>query len=256
MKERSHEFSIGDRESFDRRRATLAGESIPTFPHHTGQIRHVTGAPALLGPAAIAPGDLQYPPLLRARGTIAIVSVIGNPDLLRRQAVGLLCSRRCPGSIILRMYDFAQKLKLHDCVIAGGFQSPMERQCFEILAGGRSSVILCPAKNIDRMHPRGLTGSLLRAGRLVVLSPFHGNVRRCTRALAAARNRFVGSLAAAVIIPHAARGSDTERITRELLEHAIPVFTFDDPANASILALGAQRLEHSTLSPGFLRCTS
>ena len=195
----------------------------------------------------------MYPPLLRKRWTLVArprLAVIGKPDLLLRQSVGLICSRRCPGSVILKMYDFAQKLKLYDCVIAGGFQSPMERECLEVLMRGRSSLVFCPARGIDRLRPLRQHAELIEAGRMTIVSPFAGEVRRCTEKLAGIRNRFVAALASSIIIPHAARGSETDAIARELLALSLPVYTLEDSSNSSLLALGAQPLERSTIQPG------
>ena len=35
------------------------------------------------------------------------LALLGNPDLLGRPLLALFCSRRCPGSVILKTYDAA-----------------------------------------------------------------------------------------------------------------------------------------------------
>ncbi len=206
-------------------------------------------------PVVLRSADAGYPPALRkAWSTVAYprLALIGSSDLLLRQSVGLICSRRCPGSVVVRMYEFAQRLKLHDCVVVGGFQSPMERECLEILIRGRASIVLCPARGLGVMRLPRMFADLIREGRMTIVSPFSGDVRRATQRLAAIRNRFVAALSTAVIVPHAAHGSGTEAITRDLLALARPVYTCDDPANNCLLDLGAHRLEDSTMQPGHL----
>jgi predicted Rossmann fold nucleotide-binding protein DprA/Smf involved in DNA uptake len=196
--------------------------------------------------AVLKPNDEQYPPLLRrSSGSAPVLSVIGSPSLLLEHSLGLICSRRCPGSVILRMYDLVQSLKLRECTLVGGFHSPMERECLEVLSQGRASVIVCPARGLRRMRLTASIRSMLAEGRIIIVSPFDPGIRRSTHALARARNRFVGSLSEAVLIAHAVPGSMTDRLARELLSMSKPVFTFDDPSNSRLLRLGAKVFETS-----------
>lgn len=72
-----------------------------------------------------------------------------------------------------------------------------------------------------------------------MLSPFTGSQRRVTSSLAAARNRLVAALATRLFIVHAAPGSKTEQLGREAIGWGQPVYTFDHPANARLIDIGA-----------------
>ena len=111
--------------------------------------------------------------------------------------------------------------------------------------------MLCPAHGLNRARLRKEVKQALLAGRMAIVSPFCGTMRRCTRNLAAVRNRFVAALSSVVIVPHAAPGSSTERLARDLIEAGMVVLTVDDPSNNNLFTIGAQRLEWSTLQPGF-----
>jgi predicted Rossmann fold nucleotide-binding protein DprA/Smf involved in DNA uptake len=77
-------------------------------------------------------------------------------------------------------------------------------------------------------------------GRLLLVSSFPPKVRRATAPTAAARNRLVADLAAAVFVPHAAAGSKIEALCHELLSSGKRLFTFEHAANTALLQAGAQ----------------
>lgn len=57
---------------------------------------------------------------------------------------------RCPGSIVIKTFDTIRELRDAGTVIVVGFQSPMERECFDFLLRGDQPVIVCPAKGLTR----------------------------------------------------------------------------------------------------------
>jgi hypothetical protein len=83
-----------------------------------------------------------------------ILSVIGDLNLLSRSTVGLLCSVRCPGRIILDAYDFARRTPQDGAAIIGGFHSPMERTCLNTLLARHVPVVYCPARRLIERDPR------------------------------------------------------------------------------------------------------
>ena len=87
----------------------------------------------------------------------------------------------------------------------------------------------------------------LDEGRLLVLSPFPGTVRRPTAELAAQRNDLVADLASRVFIAHAAAGSKTEAFARWLAGSGKPLLTLDSPANDNLVAMGARMFEQGRI---------
>jgi len=76
--------------------------------------------------------DIVYPPALQERlGDNAPRSLysMGNLDILKHWRLGLLCSIRCPGSVILKTFDAIRDLLDDGVVVVDGFHSPMEREC-------------------------------------------------------------------------------------------------------------------------------
>jgi len=142
----------------------------------------------------------------------------------------------------MKTYEVMQCLKLQDRVIAGGFHSPMERTCLDILMRGRVKLLLCPARGIRRLRIRPERRDAMTANRLLVISPFDDPVRRSTTQLACIRNRFVAALAESLLIPFAARQSNTEQFAAEMLAAGKSVYTLPDPESQPLISLGARLL--------------
>jgi predicted Rossmann fold nucleotide-binding protein DprA/Smf involved in DNA uptake len=154
--------------------------------------------------------------------------------------VALLCSRTCPGSIIVQTLDVVRSLRETPWTVVSGFQSPTEQECLEVLLRGQHPVIVCPARGVEGMRIPAAWKAAIAAGQMLVTSPFNAAVRRPTAALAEERNRYVVSLADAVFIPHAAPGGGLERLCQTIPATGKPLWTIDDPANAGLIAIGAR----------------
>lgn len=170
------------------------------------------------------------------------LKTIGNSALLRTHKAGLLCSRRCPGTVIVQTLDLALALRDSAATVVGGFQSSMEKECLATLLRGKQPVIVCPARSIEGMRMPSAWRAAIGADIMLVVSPFAVKHRRPTEALAEERNRFVTSLADEVIVAHAAPGGQLERLCRDLITAGKPIWTLEDPANAHLIALGLRVL--------------
>ena len=187
--------------------------------------------------------DSRYPTVLTERlGTAApaAITAMGRAEILRHNRLGLICSIRCPGSIVIKTFDAIRELRDAGIVIAGGFHSPMEEECLDFLLRGTQPVIVCPAKGLACMRLPSAWQSALDAGRLLLLSPFGDNVKHTRKSRAQPRNEFVAALSAAVLIPHASPGGKAESVARQVLQRGQPLFTFEDDENQSLLQLGAR----------------
>jgi predicted Rossmann fold nucleotide-binding protein DprA/Smf involved in DNA uptake len=144
--------------------------------------------------------------------------------------------------VILDTYDLARELRDASVTVIGGFHSPMEKECLDLLLRGTQPVIICPARSIDRMRiPKPWKGPLAE-GRLLVISPFVEHRPRVTLELAEERNRFVAHLADEIFIAHAAAGSKTLTFCEELLNRKKPVMTIDRAENSALLKMGVTPL--------------
>ncbi len=164
---------------------------------------------------------------------------IGNLEILDRRLVGFFCSMKCSGNIILKTYDLAQVWRNAEVPVIGGFQSPMEKECLDLLLRGQQPVVICPARSIQNIRLPSTWRQALDQKRLLIVSAFEKRHRRATAELAVTRNRIVASLASEIFVAHAGPGTKTEKLCVEFIEGHICVHVIDIPDNAHLIAKGA-----------------
>lgn len=202
----------------------------------------------------IKQGDDDYPAFLKDRlgeNAPLCLYTMGSPSILRHRLLGLICSIQCPGSIVIRTFDAIRALRDAGVVIIGGFHSPMEKECLDILLRGQKSMVLCAARGLAGLRLGKAARDAIADGRLLVISPFADAVRRTTAAHAVQRNNLVAAVADAVWVPHAAPNGKTWVTVRAALERHQAVFTFADDGNGDLIAAGARpftELDASALS--------
>lgn len=165
---------------------------------------------------------------------------LGEPAILHNRLLGLVCSIQCPGSIVIRAFDAMRALRDAGIVVVGGFHSPMESECLDILLRGTQSAIFCSAKSLRGLRLGTEGRKALKDGRLLVITPFGDEVKRTTSAQAVLRNEMVAALADVVLVPHAAPGGKTEATAKNVLARGQSLFTFADENNAHLVHAGAE----------------
>lgn len=200
----------------------------------------------------LQPDATEYPAILRrcaVNGRPPVVTVQGNPGLLEEKLLGFFCSRRCPGGIILKIYDLARGLRSTDVTLIGGFQSTMEKEFLDLVLRGSASVVICPARGLGTMRiPKSWMGPL-SDGRLLLLSFFDDNIRRPTTSASATRNDYVVTLAKCVLIAHAEKDGKIEKLCKEHLTQSKPEFLLESPENIHLLGLNAIPIQTDNLTP-------
>lgn len=171
-----------------------------------------------------------------------VLNLLGEPHVLRCVQLALICSVSCPGSVIIKTYDAIRELRDAGVVVAGGFHSPMERECLDFLLRGTQPVILCPARALESFSLDQKHEEAVHRGRLLVISIFGAEATSGTSTLALRRNEFVAALARAVFVPHAAPGGKAEVTATRAISRGQEVLTFDDDENIRLIELGAKPL--------------
>lgn len=199
---------------------------------------------------SITPKSREYPPRLREkknRGLFPQIRTLGDISLLHRPLLGLFCSVKCPGDLILRTYDLARALRDAGVAVISGFHSPIEKDCLDLLLRGSQPVVICLARTIEKMRFTESVKVGVQNGRALVLSTFEENVKRPTAETSQRRNQFVGALAAAVFVAYAQTGGMVEAMCGEILSHAQTVYTFASHHTENLAALGAACIEPGSL---------
>ena len=187
-----------------------------------------------------------FPAALRKAGYNRLWA-IGEIGILDRPLLGLFCSRRCPGEVILLAYDIARGLRDANIAVVSGFHSPMEKECSELLLRGRQPVVVCPARGIQNMRIPTAWRNPITQGRLLIVSPFDPRHRRVGASLATERNQFACALADLVLVLHAAQNSRLERLCLALATSGRTVLAPDVPSNASLDLLGVRLLASTAI---------
>lgn len=150
-----------------------------------------------------------------------------------------LCSRSCPGDIILKAQDWANGRGTSSAPVIGGFHTPVERDVLRILLRGAAPVKIVLARTAQGYRMSRAVKAAVTAGTARIVSPFPATQTRTTAATAEARNRHILTLCNTVLIAHAAPGGKTEALAREAVALELSIQTLVSPANANLLALGA-----------------
>ena len=199
----------------------------------------------------IRQGDVQYPvQLVRRMGDAApaAIATSGNLEILRHKLIGLICSVQCPGSIVIKTFDVIRKLRDAQVAMIGGFHSPMERECLDLLLRGAQPIVLCQARSLRRSRIGRTARQAMADGRLLIISPFGEQARRTTSAQARERNELVAALAEVVFVPHASPNGKTWVAVRGALERGQKVFSLEDEANTALLEWGARTFRSDYLN--------
>jgi predicted Rossmann fold nucleotide-binding protein DprA/Smf involved in DNA uptake len=175
------------------------------------------------------------------------VDALGEVDLLSYKKVGVICSQKCSGDVILKSYDFARLVRGCGIAIVSGFHSTVERDCLAILLRGSDPIVICQGHRLSTTRLPGQWQKAIVTGRLLLLSPFSERDKRVTAELAAERNRFVAAISDILLIPYAAQGGKTEALALELLSRGKRVYTFQRGGHVKLISNGA-----ITVSPEFL----
>ncbi len=185
----------------------------------------------------------DYPSPLRnkkARVLFPRIWALGDLKILEKPLLGFFCSVKCPGELILRSYDLARSLRDTGTSIIGGFHSPIEKDCLDLLLKGTQPIILCPARSIENMLIKKVFRQPLDEGRILFLSPFEKGMKRQTVQTSQLRNQFVGMLASAVFVAYVQADGKLAEISKEILSCNKPLYTFESEYNKTLIEMGAQ----------------
>ncbi len=201
--------------------------------------------------ASLQSKNRDYPPSLmnkKAHELFSRIWALGDLKILEKPLVGLFCSIKCPGDIILSSYDLARVLRDAGVAAIGGFHSPIEKDCLDLLLRGTQPIIVCPARSIENMRIRKEHRQALDEGKLLFLSPFSKDQRRPTVKTSTSRNLLVAALSDVVFVAHAGPGSKTEEFCQEILSWQKPIYTFESDYNNNLIELGVQSMDIGNVS--------
>ena len=177
---------------------------------------------------SLPPTAPLYPAALKTGNQPPNLQTIGNQELLATTKTAVLCSRECPGEVILRLFELARRLRESEVTFIGGFHTPAERDFLHYLLPGSCKLIVCPARSLTGMRIPTDWQEAIAAERMLLLSPFtaQSQTRQSAR-FAERRNEFVLTLAEQILLLHAAPGSRTEAAVAAAQQQGKPCLTLE-----------------------------
>jgi predicted Rossmann fold nucleotide-binding protein DprA/Smf involved in DNA uptake len=175
------------------------------------------------------------------------LNFIGKLDLKSFRWTAFFCSVRCPGDIILKSYDLAQKWRAEERPVIGGFHSPVEKEVLKIMLRSTAPLCVVLARGLPRRIPTEFRRPIAE-GRLNLVSPFSAKTRRATAESAESRNLAVVSFADKIVVAYAAPGGKTESFCRTISKLKKPCFTFKHEANQNLLSMGFTAIDGNVMS--------
>jgi predicted Rossmann fold nucleotide-binding protein DprA/Smf involved in DNA uptake len=191
----------------------------------------------------IGPKSRDYPHSLRnkkAHELFPRIWALGNLKILKKPLLGFFCSVKCPGDLILRSYYLARSLRDAGISVIGGFHSPIEKDCLELLIKGSQPIVLCPARSLENMLVKKIFRQPLDEGRILFLSPFDKKIKRQTVATSQLRNQLVAMLANAAFVAYADAGGKLEQLCRQIIKLKKNLYTFESGYNKPLIEMGAR----------------
>ena len=168
----------------------------------------------------------------------------GNNSCLATRPTAILCSRQCPGALILDTSDWVESWckSSYEQTLASGFQTSVEKEILRRLLRCDALVARFPARSLPKRLPKAERAAV-EAARMVIVSPFPESQSRPSKALARRRNELLLRIAQDAIVVHAAPNSATLQWAHDAVSGGLPLYTFDHPSNAPLFDLGAQPID-------------
>jgi len=176
------------------------------------------------------------------------VKLIGDPTCLQRPLLGLFCSQKCPGELILKAYDVAKLLREQGRVVVSGFHSPVEKDLLSILLRGDQPVVICLARNLEGYRISKNQKALIDKGHLLLVSPVFKQCQpRITLQTAKIRNALIVQICSQVLIIHAESGGSVDQLCHEWIADQREVFALRGKPNQHLFEGGVKDWESNSL---------
>ena len=174
------------------------------------------------------------------------LSIAGSAELLgvvdsgQSRSVGVAASVDAPASIFETTAQLVHELADRGAVFVGGFHSPLERKCLDLLVAAERPAIVCLGRTLEALKVPVAWLALLRKGKLMLISACGPSQKRASRESVRVRNACVAALSDTFVVPQATEGGRTEALCSEILKSRKTVWTLNQVGNGNLVAIGAR----------------
>lgn len=156
---------------------------------------------------------------------------VGNEDLLNRNPIAIYCSRNTNPSLHEPTLELLQQLMSQPVTLAGGWQSPLEKEALALRkAGSDSNLIYFLAKGIQNFKLPPFLRSDVDKGKVLFVSRWM-NEARIDREKVGKRDDLMLSKIDRFLFLNIEEGGNLEDIFFRCLSQEKEVFLFDHPVN-------------------------
>ena len=143
------------------------------------------------------------------------IATLGNADILKREKVAFLSSRKVPPSAVMQCYDWAGRMRDEGVCVMGGFQSPLEKDVLKILLKGTQPIVMVLGRKMwsEKYVPEEYRQHIDN-GRLLIVSPVSQSVGRVGCQSAALRNRYIVENAQTVVFATLSPDGELDKMMR------------------------------------------
>jgi hypothetical protein len=163
----------------------------------------------------------------------------GNIELLSQNRLALFASQEFPEELRADLDEFFGCLLHLPLGLAGGWQSPLERQLYaRFHASMQANVIHYFARDINQLVLTPLQSRLMEKGKLLMIAPDTGSPR-VSKALVKKRDRLLFAQNRKICFLFIRPGGMLEQYFAELLQTGHAVYVFDHKVNEKFKMAGA-----------------
>jgi hypothetical protein len=184
-------------------------------------------------------------------------SYLGEISLLQQPMLAVFCSHDCPGTLMLKAFDFARNLSTETWVLIGGFHSQVEKDVLLIWLKSGGRAVICLARWVEKFYTARnsktkkkqsrnpdideLYKIALRESHLLYFSPFNNNQMKVDSNSAYQRDKFIAGLSEKVLFIFASQNGTKETLAYDFVKQNEGVYAIDDEFNNHLFAKGVKK---------------
>lgn len=136
-----------------------------------------------------------------------MLTYLGNKEILNKEKVGILASRKIATLSVLPLLDWATEIyKKEDITVVSGFQSRLEQEVLDILLRGKCNIVVVLSRGIYKQLPKQYEEAM-QQNRLLIVTQEKENVTRTSEPAAQRRNEYICNICDTIVFASVSKES-------------------------------------------------
>jgi len=178
-----------------------------------------------------------------------IFETLGNVELLSQNRFAIFASRKAPAELMIPAGHLLSALKGSSFSVAGGWQSPLEKQVFNLLTQGIEEIHLIHylARSLSYFKPSQFQQKLLKEKRILFIAPPLRQPRASSREVLR-RDALLFRQVTKILFLTIQPGGRLERYLDILSRQKYSMFILEHPANQAFYESGLVKVNADNAS--------